>query len=124
MDKNKTNVVDVHVNNIRPKFKNLKEWMGDQNNIYIGRGGIVFIDKQRFPKEDSIWCNPYKINSENNREKVLKLYEKYIREKIKKENLNSKLLELKGKNLGCWCKPEPCHGDILVKLIEEVNNIF
>ena len=24
------------------------------------------------------------------------------------------LLELKGKTLGCWCKPEDCHGDILV----------
>jgi Domain of unknown function (DUF4326) len=25
--------------------------------------------------------------------------------------------ELRGKNLGCWCKPgTPCHGDILLKL--------
>lgn len=27
-------------------------------------------------------------------------------------------MELEGKNLGCWCKPEACHGDILVELIE------
>ena len=26
--------------------------------------------------------------------------------------------ELKGKVLGCWCKPGPCHGDVLVELIE------
>ena len=29
--------------------------------------------------------------------------------------------ELRGKILGCWCKPKPCHGDILVKLVEEVG---
>lgn len=32
-----------------------------------------------------------------------------------------KLLELKGKRLGCWCKPAPCHGDVLVELIEELS---
>ena len=24
--------------------------------------------------------------------------------------------ELKDKNLGCWCKPLPCHGDVLAEL--------
>ena len=24
--------------------------------------------------------------------------------------------ELKGKTLGCWCKPNNCHGDILIEL--------
>lgn len=27
------------------------------------------------------------------------------------------LPELKGR-LGCWCKPEACHGDVLVELLE------
>jgi hypothetical protein len=26
---------------------------------------------------------------------------------------------LAGKTLGCWCKPNPCHGDVLVKLVSE-----
>ena len=29
------------------------------------------------------------------------------------------LHELKGKQLGCWCKPGVCHGDVLVKLYNE-----
>jgi hypothetical protein len=118
----KTNVVNVKVNNIRPKYQNLKEWTDDQNNVYIGRGGIVFIDGKRFPKEDSLWANPCKIDDKNDRKKVIQLYEQYIREKIKKENLNEQLLKLKGKNLGCWCKPDACHGDVLVKLIAEIDN--
>ena len=40
-------VCNVKVNNIRPKYNNLKEWMDDPNNIYIGRGKIVFINNER-----------------------------------------------------------------------------
>lgn len=29
------------------------------------------------------------------------------------------LSELKGKTLGCWCKPNPCHGDVLLTLLKE-----
>jgi hypothetical protein len=28
---------------------------------------------------------------------------------------------LKGKTLGCWCKPEACHGDVLVEFIEGIE---
>lgn len=30
---------------------------------------------------------------------------------------------LDGKRLGCWCKPGPCHGDVLVELIEALKAI-
>jgi hypothetical protein len=55
-------IVNVKVKYIRPKYNNLSEWMKEPNNIYIGRKGIVFIDGIRFPKQDSTWCNPYKIS--------------------------------------------------------------
>lgn len=33
------------------------------------------------------------------------------------EALRSRLPELRGKNLACWCKPgEPCHADVLLEL--------
>jgi len=28
-------------------------------------------------------------------------------------------LELKGKTLGCWCKPYQCHGDVLAELADK-----
>ena len=44
-------VVNCKVKYIRPKYNNLKEWFDDyENNYYIGRVGIVFINKERFPK--------------------------------------------------------------------------
>jgi hypothetical protein len=27
--------------------------------------------------------------------------------------------EIKGKTLGCWCKPEACHGDVLAELADK-----
>lgn len=102
--------------------ENLEQWMKNSNNEYIGRKGIVFVNGVRFPKESSIWCNPFKIGRDGTREEVLTKYETYIRDKIEKEKLVTKLLELKGKTLGCWCKPEKCHGDILLKLIDEYSS--
>jgi len=117
----KTYVVNVKVSHIRPKYANLQEWCKDINNIYIGRKGIVFINGTRYPNKDSIWANPYKINKESNRNYVLEKYENYITEKLKNPEMVKELMKLKGKNLGCWCNPENCHGDILVKLIKKYD---
>jgi hypothetical protein len=113
-------VKNVKVANIRPKYNNLKEWIDDkENNIYIGRAGIVFIDNERFPKQASIFCNPYKVGKDGTREEVIDKYKIYIIRKIENSTeLKTQLISMKGKNLGCWCCPELCHGDVLLKLIE------
>ena len=115
---NNTTLVNGRVANIRPKYNNLKEWMEDENNVYIGRRGIVFVDGVRFPQTDSVWANPFKVNSKDgksNRDEVIEKYKTYIINKIKTENLDLSIL--KGKTLGCWFVPERCHGHILIYLI-------
>lgn len=78
--------------------------------------------KSRFPKENSVWANPFKIGKDQTREDVCKLYRDYITAKLEKEpELKSQLLELKGKTLGCWCAPESCHGHVLVELIDKFS---
>ncbi len=47
------------------------------------------------------------------------MYEKWIRDQ---PELLASLSELKGRTLGCWCSPKPCHGDVLVKLVEEFGS--
>jgi len=116
-------VSNVKVKHIRPKYQDLKEWCEDESNLYIGRRGIVFVTiegkKQRYPPRDSIWANPFKIGKDGTREEVTKKYEEYVRELIQNKKVDIK--ELEGKNLGCWCKPDSCHGDILVQLVKEYN---
>lgn len=118
-----TSVVNVKVAYIRPEYNNLKQWMKDKNNVYIGRRGVVFINDERFPKKDSIWHNPFKIDEQNSRATVMKKYEKYIKQRLRSEpDLVKQLLALKGKNLGCWCHPLQCHGDILIKMIKHYSD--
>lgn len=121
-----TTVSNVKVQYIRPKYNDLKKWSEDPNNVYIARKGVVFVidkqgDKMRYPKYDSIWANPYKVDKDGTRQQVLEKYRKYIVNKIEKENLYEELENLRGKNLGCWCKPEACHGDILVELLNNLE---
>ena len=65
------------------------------------------------------WGNPFIIGRDWTREEVIAKYETYIRSK---PELIADLSRLIGKRLGCWCKPLPCHGDVLVRLIEEKKN--
>jgi hypothetical protein len=108
-------VVNVKVAFIRPKYANLKEWMQDPNNVYIGRAGVVFIDKCRFPKCASKWSNPFKITASDTREQVVAAYKEYILAKLADGSLC--IDELRGKNLGCWCSPELCHGHVLLEIL-------
>ena len=126
----KMSVVNVKVQYIKPLgFQNLKEWMEEPNNVYIGRAGIVFIKneegvQERFPKVSSVFANPFKIDKKLDKSKarneVIQKYKIYITERLEKEpELVKQLKSLKGKNLGCWCHPEPCHGDVLLELIDK-----
>ena len=65
----------------------------------------------------SKWGNPYKTRKKDKKslKKCLKKYEEYVRSN---PDLLNAVMELEGKELGCWCKPSPCHGDILIKLFK------
>lgn len=107
-------VVNVKVAHIRPKYENLKEWCADPANVYIGRAGVVFVDGARYPKEASPYANPFKVGRDGAREDVIAKYEVYLADRIA---AGLDLSPLKGKRLGCWCKPAACHGDILTKYV-------
>lgn len=55
------------------------------------------------------------------RQEAIDSYRKWITEGDGKHLLKD-LHELKGKVLGCWCKPQACHGDVLIELIEKNEN--
>lgn len=79
----------------------------------------MFIDGKRFPEVASPWANPFKVDK--GLKFALGKFEGYMRAKLDEdEQLRAELLALRGKTLGCWCKPSGCHGDILLELIEEL----
>ena len=48
--------------------------------------------------------------------KCLELYEERVRST---PELIEAIWELEGVELGCWCKPGPCHGDVLIKIFND-----
>ena len=62
----------------------------------------------------SKWANPFSVKKYG-RDGCLNMYKKYIEDN---QELYSSLHELANKELGCWCYPEPCHGNILIDLLE------
>ncbi len=60
------------------------------------------------------WGNPFKIGRDGSREEVIEKYRAWIMER---PELQARIRrELRGKILGCWCKPEACHGDVLLEI--------
>ena len=61
------------------------------------------------------WGNHFVVGKDGPREEVIKQYGEWIAEQ---PHLLDALGEIKGKRLGCWCKPHACHGDILARLAD------
>lgn len=88
-------------------IKNEPEYQAEKstpNYEYIGRG--------------SYWGNPYSMYEEgDDREEVIRKY-KYDFDFEKFPNKDkSEVYKLVGKRLGCFCKPQACHGDILADFL-------
>ena len=96
-------VVNVYPTHIKPEYTDLEDWCSRSVNIYIGNKRMTHVNKKRFPKEDSIWSNPFKTGKDGTREEVLEKYRNYIIQKVERNELD--LNQLRGKVLGCWCKP-------------------
>lgn len=60
------------------------------------------------------WGNPFVIGKDGTREEVIAKYRRWV---TSRRDLIKSLPELDGKRLGCFCKPEDCHGDVLKELV-------
>ena len=92
-----------------PKLINMKGRRGivPPGAVYIGRQ-IRFL---RLPRNK--WANPFKIGRDGTRAEVIS---KYCDHLLSAPELMAALPELRGKDLACWCSPEPCHGEVLLEL--------
>ena len=64
----------------------------------------------------SIWGNPYIIGRDGDRATVVAKYKEHFLGSFHLKQLATE--KLKGKVLGCYCKPEACHGDIIIDFLE------
>lgn len=81
-------------------------------DVYIGRA----CNQGGWNLPESRWKNPYTISRYGSAEVCVRLYREYL---VRNKELLAHLPELRGKVLGCWCKPGVCHGDVLVELVNK-----
>jgi hypothetical protein len=75
-------------------------------DIYCGRSFMEF--------PESEWHNPFRVEPGCGRKCVIQKFRAYL---LARADLMAKLHELKGKILGCWCKPKDCHCDVIAELV-------
>lgn len=82
--------------------------------IYIGRG--------------STWGNPYAVGfgassgeEQNDQDEAIRKY-KYDFERNFLQKSKEDTLVLKGKILGCHCKPLACYGDVLAEYLNSLDD--
>lgn len=81
-------------------------------DVYIGRAWNM--GGWQLPK--SKWSNPFPVTQYGSVATSIARYKAYI---LRSPELLKDLEELRGKRLGCWCAPGPCHGDVLVELLQQ-----
>ena len=83
---------------------------GDSYDVYIGRG--------------TIWGNPYQMGKEGTRDEVIAKFAYDFEKRFLKlpEKFDENIEKLRGKTLGCHCKPAACHGDVIANYLNSQDD--
>ncbi len=104
----------------RIQLRRTKGWRMPPNTINVARG------------PGRLWGNPFIVGVHGDAAACVKRFEDlatglidmatqpapaYADQANTQHTLRTRLHELRGKNLACWCAPDaPCHADVLLKL--------
>ena len=94
------------------------------DSFFVPADRRLFNINNSIPPDDAVyigrtspWGNPYRL-SEYTHEEAIRLYEVHLYE----SGLINKLHLLNFKKLACFCHPNPCHGDILLKHLDKIES--
>ncbi|WP_122336095.1 DUF4326 domain-containing protein [Pseudomonas coronafaciens] len=84
--------------------------LGDSYDVYIGRG--------------TLWGNPYQMGKEGTRDEVIAKFAYDFEKRFLKlpEKFDENIEKLRGKTLGCHCKPAACHGDVIASYLNSQDD--
>ena len=89
----------------RIQFSRRRGWRKPANTVVVAR--------------PSRWGNPFVATENYPVSRAVAQYEDWLlNEPEGQKTLAAAKVELRGKNLACWCPPgEPCHGNVLLRLV-------
>lgn len=88
------------------KAVNLRQ---EKYDTYIGRAGHG---------QNGYFGNPFSVQEHGT--SALDKYRTYFKDRIEKDpEFRRRILALRGHKLGCFCKPKPCHGDVIAEWVDK-----
>lgn len=104
----------VHFNAVKQYWDYRKQRWTQSGIIYIGRAWPY----QRLP--ESLFANPFRIEKDTDelREDAIELYASWLLNP-KQARILRQIDMLRGMTMVCWCRPRRCHGDVLLKLLQD-----
>ena len=89
---------------------------GEPFDVYIGRPSI-------FGNPFSHRRSDHALVMVKSRKEAIDMYRKWINGEVDVKGAIPPTIDqiksLKGKTLGCWCKPRACHGDVLAEICDD-----
>jgi len=84
-------------------------------DIYIGRPGKGL---------SGYFGNPVRLQPNESRGSTLSRFREYFFTRLDQDpEFKAHIMTLKGKTLGCFCKPNACHGDIIVEYLNSIEDL-
>ena len=81
-----------------------------EHDVYVGRAGHG---------QDGYWGNSFSAVRDGGRERAIELYREYFLKRLRVDQEFAVRVEmLRGKRLGCFCKPKACHGDVIAEYLD------
>ena len=88
--------------------------------VHVREPHDVYIGRAMPGRTASQLCNPYRIGPDGTRKDVILKFKEYAQERLANDpEFALALRAVRGRRMGCWCKPDDCHGDVLLWLLGE-----
>lgn len=101
-------VVSIRTADLRKRgIQNFIEWSRRPDAFYVGRRVRAVIGTY-----DSVWRNTFPVSL--GRDECIAMYKNDLQRVLERR---VSLDDLAGMELGCWCFPKACHGDVLADLV-------
>ncbi|MGP3980317.1 DUF4326 domain-containing protein [Streptomyces sp. KR80] len=102
----KTTVVNLHGHRDDPDFADV---------VYVGRP----MHRGGWALDGSPLASPFRPGPDGTREAVVEKYRAWL---LGRPDLLALLPGLRGRRLGCWCVPEPCHAQVIAELADSLDD--
>jgi hypothetical protein len=98
------------------------DWKENTEYVYIGRSGRGMSSKFGNPVRTGYQCPTCKtFHPDDDGGQWMVCYRSYLENRLATDKrFREAVKDLRGKILVCFCKPNPCHGDILAEYAEKL----